>query len=164
MWDERCLYQDQSEPVGLLVGHLDGITYVDSKMDSRYLISNSKDQSIKLWDLRCFSPRQAEFSVLQKYAATDSWDYRWDRVPKRFYNNCKSITGDTSIMTYRGHRVQKSLIRAKFSPAFTTGQRYIYCGCSSGRLILYDVLTGKKNTFLKNYPGNLRFRQPSLHF
>lgn len=42
---------------------------------------------------------------------------------------------DTSVMTYRGHRVKKSLIRAKFSPAETTGQRYIYTGCGTGRLI-----------------------------
>lgn len=68
-------------------------------------------------------------------------------------------------MTYRGHRVKKTLIRAKFSPQETTGQRYIYTGCGTGRLIskcsvlnlfllifftkltcflsVYDVLTGK---------------------
>lgn len=74
---------------------------------------------------------------------------------------------DSSIMTYRGHRVKKTLIRAKFSPMETTGQRYIYTGCGTGRLIgefmrsdncgsalsltqirfisisVYDVLTGK---------------------
>lgn len=65
-------------------------------------------------------------------------------------------------MTYRGHRVTKSLIRAKFSPLETTGQRFIYTGCGTGRvigkvsmvallstfteiivLLVYDVLTGK---------------------
>lgn len=68
--------------------------------------------------------------------------------------------GDTSVMTYRGHRVTKSLIRAKFSPLETTGQRFIYTGCGTGRVIgkaymvlfyhflcfcssVYDVLTGK---------------------
>ena len=35
----------------------------------------------------------------------------------------------------RGHRVQKSLIRSRFSPMETTGQRYIYTGCSTGRII-----------------------------
>lgn len=39
------------------------------------------------------------------------------------------------MVTFKGHRIQKSLIRAKFSPAATTGQRYIYTGCSTGRLI-----------------------------
>lgn len=45
------------------------------------------------------------------------------------------MDGDSSVMTYRGHRIQKSLIRARFSPSFTTGQRYIYTGCGTGRLI-----------------------------
>jgi WD repeat-containing protein 23 len=31
-------------------------------------------------------------------------------------------------MTYRGHAVLQTLIRAYFSPARTTGQRYIYSG------------------------------------
>ena len=28
------------------------MTYIDPKMDGRHLISNSKDQSVKLWDIR----------------------------------------------------------------------------------------------------------------
>lgn len=44
------------------------------------------------------------------------------------------LPGDTSIMTYKGHRVLKSLLRAKFSPE-STGQRYIYTACGSGRVI-----------------------------
>lgn len=42
---------------------------------------------------------------------------------------------DVSVMTYRGHVVNKSLIRAKFSPLESTGQRYIYTGDGTGRLI-----------------------------
>jgi len=38
-------------------------------------------------------------------------------------------------MTYRGHRVTKTLLRAKFSPMEQTGQRYIYTGCATGRII-----------------------------
>uniref|UniRef100_U5EIK3 Putative microtubule associated complex n=1 Tax=Corethrella appendiculata TaxID=1370023 RepID=U5EIK3_9DIPT len=138
VWDCRCLNEARPQAAGVLVGHFDGITYIDSRNDGRYIISNSKDQSIKLWDLRIFSPSNAEAGPKPAY-----WDYRWDSVPKRFYNPNKSIEGDTSVMTYRGHRIQKSLIRAKFSPALTTGQRYIYTGCGTGRLIIYDVLTGK---------------------
>lgn len=51
------------------------------------------------------------------------------------YNDTLQIDADTSIMTYRGHCVNKSLIRAKFSPLETTGQRYIYTGCGTGRLV-----------------------------
>lgn len=51
------------------------------------------------------------------------------------YTDTVSLSDDSSIMTYRGHRVKKTLIRAKFSPQETTGQRYIYTGCGTGRLI-----------------------------
>lgn len=93
----------------------------------------------------------AENSI--KAAKTQAWDYRWHQVPK----SCKSllilfrlftkqtkfsvlsagtpIEGDTSIMTYRGHVVVKTLVRCRFSPAETTGQRYIYTGCGIGRVI-----------------------------
>ncbi|XP_050077215.1 DDB1- and CUL4-associated factor 11 [Anopheles maculipalpis] len=137
LWDRRCMNESNPEAVGRLIGHYDGITYIDSRNDGRYIISNSKDQSIKLWDLRKMSP-----SNIRREQVLNHWDYRWDDVPKRFFNITKSLRGDTSIMTYRGHKVQKSLIRAKFSPASTTGQRYIYTGCGTGRLIIYDVLTG----------------------
>jgi hypothetical protein len=40
------------KPSGVLVGHLEGITYVASKGDGRYCLSNSKDQTMKLWDIR----------------------------------------------------------------------------------------------------------------
>lgn len=46
---------------------------------------------------------------------------------------------DASVMTYRGHRVAKTLQRAKFSPASLTGQRYIYTGCASGRLVCKSI-------------------------
>lgn len=142
IWDRRCLNEVNPEAAGALVGHYDGITYIDSRGDGRYIISNSKDQSIKLWDLRVFSPADA-VAKSKNHLCYGNWDYRWDEVPKRFYNPTKALEGDTSVMTYRGHRVQKSLIRAKFSPAATTGQRYIYTGCGTGRLIIYDALTGK---------------------
>lgn len=35
-----------------MTGHLEGITFIDSKGDGRYFISNGKDQAIKLWDIR----------------------------------------------------------------------------------------------------------------
>jgi WD repeat-containing protein 23 len=31
---------------------LEGITFIDSRVDGRYFISNGKDQTIKLWDIR----------------------------------------------------------------------------------------------------------------
>ena len=37
-------------------------------------------------------------------------------------------------MTYRGHTVMRTLIRCHFSPAETTGSRYIYSGSTDGRI------------------------------
>ena len=37
------------------MGHLEGVTFIDSRGDGRHLISNGKDQSIKLWDIRKMS-------------------------------------------------------------------------------------------------------------
>ncbi|XP_037926642.1 DDB1- and CUL4-associated factor 11 [Hermetia illucens] len=139
LWDSRCL-ADGAEPAQIFVGHFDGITYIDSRNDGNYILSNSKDQSIKIWDLRRASPMDKEQSVRNEFIY--NWDYRWDNVPRDFYNPQKTMDGDSSVMTFRGHRVTKSLIRAKFSPMEQTGQRYIYTGCGSGRVIIYDVLTG----------------------
>lgn len=49
--------------------------------------------------------------------------------------SCARIPGDSSLMTYRGHCVLNTLIRARFSPMFSTGQQYIYTGCASGAVV-----------------------------
>lgn len=144
IWDRRCLNEVQPEPVGKLIGHFDGITSINSRNDARYIISNSKDQSIKLWDLRKFAPKEY---IGTRDGHLKPWDYRWDSVPRIYYNPPKQYDEDTSVMTYRGHKVQKSLIRAKFSPVATTGQRYIYTGCGTGRVISKENFKIKKKTF-----------------
>ncbi|KAK0144625.1 DDB1- and CUL4-associated factor 11 [Merluccius polli] len=140
VWDRRTLREDRPQPVGQLAGHRDGVTFIDSKGDARYLISNSKDQSIKLWDVRKFSPKEG-LAASRLAVTQQNWDYRWQQVPQRALKRHK-LTGDTSVMTYRGHGVLHTLIRCRFSPEFTTGHRYIYSGCSTGKIIVYDVLTG----------------------
>ena len=50
VWDRRLLGAGGPTgggAVGVFLGHNEGITHLDSKGDGRYLISNSKDQSIK---------------------------------------------------------------------------------------------------------------------
>jgi len=59
-------------------------------------------------------------------------------------------------MTYRGHSVLQTLIRCHFSPSFSTGQRYIYTGCAAGRIVIYDVLTGKVETVLLGHTACVR--------
>ncbi|OWF53520.1 DDB1- and CUL4-associated factor 11 [Mizuhopecten yessoensis] len=141
VWDRRTLREENPIPVGVLAGHSDGITYIDSKGDARFLLSNCKDQSMKLWDVRRFSSQEGVQST-KGAVAKQRWDYRWQQFPKRASKK-KILSGDSSIMTYRGHSVLNTLIRCHFSPELTTGQRYVYSGCASGTIVVYDLLTGK---------------------
>ncbi|XP_060111840.1 DDB1- and CUL4-associated factor 11 [Heteronotia binoei] len=140
VWDRRTMRECDPKPVGILAGHRDGITFIDSKGDARYLISNSKDQTIKLWDMRKFSGREG-LEASRQAVTQQNWDYRWQQVPKKAQRKSK-LPGDSSLMTYRGHGVLHTLIRCRFSPAHSTGQQYIYSGCSTGKVVVYDLLTG----------------------
>lgn len=71
---------------------MDGITYIDSKEDSRYLISNSKDQSIKLWDVRVFSSDDAQEHT-RKVVSEQNWDYRWQKAPRK----CKDFINEMEL-------------------------------------------------------------------
>ncbi|XP_017794296.1 PREDICTED: DDB1- and CUL4-associated factor 11 isoform X2 [Habropoda laboriosa] len=155
VWDRRTLNETDPNPVGVLAGHMDGITYIDPRGDGRHLITNSKDQTIKLWDVRAFSNHNAVQSI-RRAVRNQNWDYRWQSVPKRRYKARNMLEGDTSIMTYHGHSVLQTLIRCHFSPSFITGQRYIYTGCAAGRVMIYDVLTGKVVRRLEGHSGCVR--------
>ena len=50
VWDRRALRG--TRPAGVLIGHTEGITHLDPKNDGRYLLSNCKDQTARLWDIR----------------------------------------------------------------------------------------------------------------
>ncbi|XP_068098555.1 DDB1- and CUL4-associated factor 11 isoform X1 [Hyperolius riggenbachi] len=154
VWDRRTMREDDPKPVGILAGHQDGITFIDSKGDARYLLSNSKDQSIKLWDIRRFSGAEG-LEASRRAVTQQNWDYRWQQVPKRALRK-KRLAGDTSLMTYRGHGVLHTLIRCRFSPAYSTGQQYVYSGCSTGRVVVYDLLTGQIVTKLANHKACVR--------
>lgn len=64
VWDRRAL--KGGKPVGVLVGHLEGITHVSSKRDGRYLITNSKDQSIKVAAVPPHAPPPFPLLLLRK--------------------------------------------------------------------------------------------------
>lgn len=155
VWDRRTLREEDPHPVGTLAGHTDGITFIDSKRDNRYLISNCKDQTIKLWDMRCFSSNDAVVAT-RREVNRQNWDYRWQQVPGRVYSPRPMLPGDSSLMTYRGHCILNTLVRCHFSPAFTTGQRYIYTGCATGAVIVYDVLTGERVKHLDGHRACVR--------
>lgn len=148
VWDRRDLSEKSPKPVGTFAGHVNGITYVSSKDDGVHFISNSKDQSIKLWDIRKFSGQET-IKEAKSIVRAQSWDYRWPITPRRSQRLKKGHCKD-AIMTYRGHRVLHTLLRAKFSPTYATGQQYIYAGCATGSVVIYDVLTGQVVKKLKD--------------
>uniref|UniRef100_A0A1I7UZV9 DDB1- and CUL4-associated factor 11 homolog n=1 Tax=Caenorhabditis tropicalis TaxID=1561998 RepID=A0A1I7UZV9_9PELO len=143
VWDKRAWSDGDVEPVGVFAGHRDGVTYVDSRHDERYLLSNSKDQTIKVWDLRKFSNRSG---------VSQQWDYRWQPAPPGL---CQPVMGDTSVMTLRGHSVLHTLVRAKFSPE-RTARRYIYTGCARGEVVVYDIVSGTVSRRLKGHQAVVR--------
>ncbi|KAI8583171.1 hypothetical protein K450DRAFT_169962, partial [Umbelopsis ramanniana AG] len=150
VWDRRTLHGEMA--AGVLVGHTEGITYVSPKGDGRYLVSNGKDQCAKVWDIRTMvSSRAAEDTRLDS-----EFDYRRGNYP----GVPRLHTKDSSVMTYRGHKVLRTLIRCHFSPPSNTGQRYIYSGSADGRAHIYN-LDGSVNQILdaSEIIGQSRYRQ-----
>ncbi|VAH01529.1 unnamed protein product [Triticum turgidum subsp. durum] len=147
VWDRRC--HKSAKPVGVLAGHLDGVTFIDSRGDGHYFISNCKDQTIKLWDIRKLSSATKDCTP-KAY----EWDYRWMTYPSeaRFLKH----SYDQSLATFRGHSVLRTLIRCYFSPMHSTGQRYIYTGSSDQCVYIYDVATGNVVETLKWHESIVR--------
>lgn len=134
VWDRRSL--SGGKPAGVLPGHTEGITYVSPKGDGRYCISNGKDQSLRLWDLRNMKSSDAFRSMSKRDYGLRNWDYRNMQYRKPRY---QAHPEDCSVMTYRGHAVLKTLIRCHFSPEATTGQKYIYSGSADGRIHIWSL-------------------------
>ncbi|KAL0287463.1 UNVERIFIED_CONTAM: LEC14B protein [Sesamum calycinum] len=111
VWDRRC-FRAKGKPAGILMGHLEGITFIDTRRDGRYFISNGKDQSIKLWDIRKMSSDANCYRGYRNY----EWDYRWMDHPLQARELRHPY--DQSIATYKGHSVLRTLIRCYFSPEY----------------------------------------------
>lgn len=140
LWDRRVLSSSTSKAQGVFPGHTDGITHISSRDDGYYFISNAKDQTTKLWDIRkCFSSDGC--NELPQFRKPYAWDYRYQAYPGR---NLMPVEhpNDKSVMTYRGHVVIETLIRCYFSPLHSTAQKYIYTGSADGRVYVYDSISG----------------------
>ncbi|KAH9944278.1 WD40 repeat-like protein [Epithele typhae] len=134
VWDRRSL--SNKKPSGVLIGNTEGITYVSAKGDGRYVISNGKDQILRLWDLRMMRTNHEYEEVADKQYGIPHYDYRGDRYPHQRY---KAHPLDCSVMKYTGHSVLRTLIRCHFSPTETTGQQYIYSGSADGRIHIWSL-------------------------
>ncbi|CAI9118678.1 OLC1v1020275C3 [Oldenlandia corymbosa var. corymbosa] len=149
VWDRRCLGATK-KPAGMLIGHLEGVTFLDTRGDGRYLISNGKDQCIKLWDIRKMSSR-----TNYTPRSTPHWDYRWMPYPERARN--RKNPDDISLTTYKGHTVLLTLIRCYFSPAHSTGQKYIYTGSADNSVYIYDLVRVLSSASFSEYHLHLYF-------
>nr|PNR62558.1 hypothetical protein PHYPA_000982 [Physcomitrium patens] len=152
VWDRRCFAQ-RGRPAGQLVGHLEGITFIDSRKDGRCFISNGKDQTIKLWDIRKMTSGPASCKKGRKIPSF-AWDYRWMDYPGMGRDVRHPY--DQSLMTYKGHLVLRTLIRCYFSPLASTGQKYIYTGSHDGCVYIYELATGKQVSRLSYHRGTVR--------
>ncbi|POS87714.1 hypothetical protein EPUL_000319 [Erysiphe pulchra] len=135
VWDTRSMGDNRA--AGTFIGHIEGLTYIDSKGDGRYILSNGKDQSTKLWDVRmAMSPQQYEQVVGNRRPTRGYFDYRFGKYDDKFWYKDPR---DSSLVTYRGHRVLKTLIRCHFSPPGSTNSRYIYSGSQDGKVYIWNL-------------------------
>ena len=145
IWDRRVNPNGNnrnSVPQGVLIGHREGITNVSSQGDGFHLISNGKDQCLKLWDIRLLRSFEKYKDFRSSHNYQMGFDYRLGTFPLEKYT--KKLAEDTSLLTFRGHQVLGTLIRCYFSPLETTGQRFVYSGSANGKVYVYDTFTGKK--------------------
>lgn len=140
VWDRRSM--GDSREAGAFLGHTEGLTYIDSKGDGRYILSNGKDQSMKLWDQRMMMTT-AKLDQIEIGRYTTQFDYRWSIYDD---DEWQPHPHDNSLVTYRGHRVLRTLIRCHFSPPGSTNSRYVYTGSEDGKVHIYNMdatLAGK---------------------
>ncbi|XP_031406124.1 LEC14B homolog [Punica granatum] len=146
VWDRRCLVS-RGQAAGVLTGHLEGITYIDSRGDGRYFISNGKDQTTKLWDIRKMTSNASP-------QHESDWDYRWMEYPQKARK--LKHANDLSLATYKGHSVLCTLIRCYFSPIYSTAQKYIYTGSSDCSVYIYDLVSGARVAMLDYHDAPVR--------
>eukprot|EP00488_Nonionellina_sp_1-RS-2012_P002743 TRINITY_DN550_c0_g1_i1.p1 TRINITY_DN550_c0_g1~~TRINITY_DN550_c0_g1_i1.p1 ORF type:complete len:169 (-),score=31.88 TRINITY_DN550_c0_g1_i1:13-519(-) len=113
---------------------------------------------MKLWDLRVMnSLSQLTTTRAQLHQSTGSFDYRyrgWN--PEASSTHKKKFRIDKSLVTYRGHSVERTLCRSGFSPIHSTSAKYVYCGSSDCTIYIYDTLTAKIHSTLRAHTDIVR--------
>lgn len=135
VWDRRSMGDNRE--AGAFVGHVEGLTYIDSKGDGRYILSNGKDQSMKLWDIRmAMSTDRFREVTKDNEGRVDRFDYRQDEYDE---DDWDVHPHDNSLVTFRGHKVLRTLIRCHFSPPSSTNSRYVYSGSADGKVHIWNM-------------------------
>jgi WD repeat-containing protein 23 len=143
LWDTRA---STSRSQGGFIGHTRGLTSVCADT-SNLLLTNGKDHTARLWDIR----RLASVSAMQSHVSDNAadlarFDYRFNwrngraAAPTRPHNSRR--VADQALHTFVGHSVAQTLIRANFSPA-STGHAYVYSGSSTGDVFVWSTLSGE---------------------
>merc|ERR1712146_301213 len=151
LWDVRM--GGNNGCVGSLTSHECGITSLDSHSNGFHLVSNSKDQTCRLWDMRIFNRDKFKTKSTNRLAY---FDYRYPSdIPNTIHEHIRVIRQSnderekkkfqgSSLLVMTGHTVQKTLIRCSFSPESTTGERYVVSGDYYGKIYVYDTLNEGK--------------------
>ena len=160
VWDRRSM--GSKVPAGVFMGHNEGLTYVDSKGDGRYVLSNGKDQMMKLWDLRKMISLE-HIPKLDPARLNTGFDYRFMKYSEAEY---QPHPHDCSVVTFRGHRVLKTLIRCHFSPPGSTNSRYVYSGSEDGKVYIYNLdatLAGTVDVNMATHRSRPKVLSPYYH-
>eukprot|EP00854_Cymbomonas_tetramitiformis_P022941 gene22941-27740_t len=93
-----------------LFGHTEGLTHVSSKGDGRYCISNSKDQTIKLWDVRKIMANDKSNAVVTALIGTrlDGGIYVWDVLTGKLLRRNKAHHGTVRDVSW--HPTKASMV------------------------------------------------------
>lgn len=92
---------------------------------------------MKLWDLRMVMASE-KFNSLPstRRGRQTSFDYRWGAYDD---DDWYADPNDNSLVTFRGHRVLRTLIRCHFSPPGSTNSRYVYSGSEDGKVYIWNM-------------------------
>ncbi|KRX07491.1 WD40-repeat-containing domain [Pseudocohnilembus persalinus] len=162
IWDTRALGVT-NRPQGYLLGHACGITKISSREDGFYLASNSKDQSLKIWDIRKSSNTMEKPTQKSQFR----YDYRGYCLSQKSVEKIKQLPQnqhfDNSVMSFYGHKVFKTLIRCHFSPNQVNGGRYVYTASGCGKIFIFDILEQKQVAVLDSDTGGEIVRDVVWH-
>jgi WD repeat-containing protein 23 len=114
-----------------------------------YILSNGKDQTMRLWDLRMVMNSRDFEAIKPTRRATNAqrFDYRWEEYDE---DDWYPDPHDNSVVAFRGHKVLRTLIRCHFSPPGSTNSRYVYSGSEDGKVYVYNMdatLAGKIDVY-----------------
>lgn len=85
----------------------------------------------------------ARFAEIDTRQYSTGFDYRWGAYSD---DDWMPHPNDNSLVTFRGHKVLRTLIRCHFSPPGSTNSRYVYSGSEDGKVYIYNMdatLAGK---------------------